>query len=172
MELNQLVKALEEEFGVSAAAPVAVAAAPAAGEAAPAAEEKTEFNVVLKEIGANKLAVVKAVKEATGLGLVEAKKLVEDKGVIKENATKEELMRVKSGDKAACDNGQYLDSVIGSINTATIAGKNANLLIANKHYLCQFTANYEAVKGEIVIDKAISYTPDNGMQQLFIMITR
>ena len=90
MELNQLVKALEEEFGVSAAAPVAVAAAPAAGEAAPAAEEKTECNVVLKEIGANKLAVVKAVKEATGLGLVEAKNLVEKGGVIKENLPKEE----------------------------------------------------------------------------------
>ena len=90
MELNQLVKALEEEFGVSAAAPVAVAAAPVAGDAAPAAEEKTEFNVVLKEIGANKLAVVKAVKEATGLGLVEAKNLVEKGGVIKENLPKEE----------------------------------------------------------------------------------
>jgi len=90
MELNQLVKALEEEFGVSAAAPVAVAAAPAAGADAPAAEEKTEFNVVLKEIGANKLAVVKAVKEATGLGLVEAKNLVEKGGVIKENLPKEE----------------------------------------------------------------------------------
>lgn len=90
MELNQLVKALEEEFGVSAAAPVAVAAAPAAGAAAPAVEEKTEFNVVLKEIGANKLAVVKAVKEATGLGLVEAKNLVEKGGVIKENLPKEE----------------------------------------------------------------------------------
>ena len=89
MELNQLVKALEEEFGVSAAAPVAVAAAPAAA-AAPAVEEKTEFNVVLKEIGANKLAVVKAVKEATGLGLVEAKNLVEKGGVIKENLPKEE----------------------------------------------------------------------------------
>ena len=90
MELNQLVKALEEEFGVSAAAPVAVAAAPAAGADAPAAEEKTEFNVVLKEVGANKLAVVKAVKEATGLGLVEAKNLVEKGGVIKENLPKEE----------------------------------------------------------------------------------
>ncbi len=90
MELNQLVKALEEEFGVSAAAPVAVAAAPVAGDAAPAAEEKTEFNVVLKEVGANKLAVVKAVKEATGLGLVEAKNLVEKGGVIKENLPKEE----------------------------------------------------------------------------------
>ena len=90
MELNSLVKALEEEFGVSAAAPVAVAAAPVAGAAAPAAEEKTEFNVVLKEIGANKLAVVKVVKEVTGLGLVEAKNLVEKMGVIKENVPKDE----------------------------------------------------------------------------------
>jgi large subunit ribosomal protein L7/L12 len=88
LELNELVKALEEEFGVSAAAPVAVAAAPAAA-AAPAEEEKTEFKVSLKDAGANKIAVIKAVREFTGLGLVEAKKLVEDKGVIKENATKE-----------------------------------------------------------------------------------
>ena len=90
VELNELVKALEEEFGVSAAAAVVAGPAAAAGEAAPAAEEKTEFNVVLKEIGANKLAVVKAVKEATGLGLVEAKNLVEKGGVIKENLPKEE----------------------------------------------------------------------------------
>ncbi|MBQ9114015.1 MAG: 50S ribosomal protein L7/L12 [Clostridia bacterium] len=87
LELNELVKALEEEFGVSAA----VAAAPAAGgaaEAAPAAEEKTEFDVVLKDIGANKIAVIKVVKEATGLGLADAKKAVEAMGVIKENAPK------------------------------------------------------------------------------------
>ena len=77
LELNELVKALEEEFGVSAAAPAAVAvAAPAA--AAPAAEEKTEFDVVLAEVGANKMAVIKAVKEATGLGLKEAKALVDE----------------------------------------------------------------------------------------------
>ena len=87
LELNELVKALEAEFGVSAA----VAAAPVAGaaaEAAPAAEEKTEFDVVLKEIGANKIAVIKVVKEATGLGLADAKKAVEALGVIKENAPK------------------------------------------------------------------------------------
>ena len=87
LELNDLVKALEEEFGVSAA----VAAAPAAGaaaEAAPAAEEKTEFDVVLKDIGANKIAVIKVVNEATGLGLADAKKAVEAMGVIKENAPK------------------------------------------------------------------------------------
>ena len=82
LELNDLVKALEEEFGVSAA----VAAAPAAGgaaEAAPAVEEKTEFDVVLKDIGANKIAIIKVVREATGLGLAEAKKAVEAMGVIK-----------------------------------------------------------------------------------------
>jgi len=89
LELNELVKALEEEFGVSAAAPVAVAAAPAA-EAAPAVEEKTEFKVSLKEVGGNKIAVIKVVREVTGLGLVEAKGLVEALGVIKESATKEE----------------------------------------------------------------------------------
>ncbi len=88
LELNELVKAIEEEFGVSAAA--AVVAAPAAGAAAPAAEEKTEFNIVLKEIGAQKLAVVKAVKELLGLGLVDAKNAVEKMGVIKENVPKEE----------------------------------------------------------------------------------
>lgn len=76
LELSELVKALEEEFGVSAAAPVAVAAAPAAG-AAPAAEEKTEFDVVLKSAGANKVAVIKVVKEVTGLGLKEAKEVVD-----------------------------------------------------------------------------------------------
>ncbi len=89
LELNELVKALEEEFGVSAAAPVAVAAAPVAAEA-PAAEEKTEFNVVLKDVGANKIAVIKVIREVTGLGLIEAKGLAENGKVIKENAPKEE----------------------------------------------------------------------------------
>jgi large subunit ribosomal protein L7/L12 len=87
MELNELVKALEAEFGVSAAAPVAAAGA-AAAEAAPAEEEKTEFNVVLKDIGANKIAIIKVVREATGLGLADAKKAVEAMGVIKENVPK------------------------------------------------------------------------------------
>ena len=77
LELSELVKALEEEFGVSAAAPVAVAAAPAAG-AAPAAEEKTEFDVILTSAGAQKIGVVKVVKEITGLGLKEAKELVDN----------------------------------------------------------------------------------------------
>ena len=89
LELNELVKALEAEFGVSAAAPVAAAGAAAAGaEAAPAAEEKTEFDVVLKDIGPNKIAIIKVVREATGLGLADAKKAVEAMGVIKENAPK------------------------------------------------------------------------------------
>ena len=75
LEVSELVKAMEDKFGVSAAAPVAVAAAPAAGGAA--AEEKSEFDVVLKEIGANKVQVIKAVRELTGLGLKEAKDLVD-----------------------------------------------------------------------------------------------
>ena len=92
MELNSLVKAIEEEFGVSAAAPVAVAGAAVA--AAPAEEEKTEFNVVLKEIGGNKIAVIKVVREITGLGLVDAKNLVEKLGTIKEAAPKEEAEKM------------------------------------------------------------------------------
>ena len=88
LELNELVKALEAEFGVSAAAPVGAAGAAGAAEAAPAAEEKTEFDVVLKEIGPNKIAIIKVVREATGLGLADAKKAVEAMGVIKENVPK------------------------------------------------------------------------------------
>ena len=94
LELNNLVKALEEEFGVSAAAPVAVAAAPAAAAAAPAEEEKTEFNVVLKDFGANKIAVIKVVREITGLALGEAKALVEKLGVIKEGVAKDEAAKM------------------------------------------------------------------------------
>ena len=75
LELNELIKAFEEEFGVSAAAPVAVAAGPAA--AAPVVEEKTEFNVVIANAGAQKIQVIKVVREATGLGLKEAKDLVD-----------------------------------------------------------------------------------------------
>ena len=88
MELNELVKALEAEFGVSAAAPVAAAGAAGAAEAAPAEEEKTEFDVVLKESGPNKIAIIKVVREATGLGLADAKKAVEAMGTIKENVPK------------------------------------------------------------------------------------
>ncbi|MDE5667369.1 MAG: 50S ribosomal protein L7/L12, partial [Clostridia bacterium] len=97
-----LVKALEEEFGVSAAAPVAVAAAPAAGAAAaPAAEEKTEFNIVLKDAGAKKIDVIKVVRAFTGLGLVEAKSAVEKGGVLKENVAKEEADKIVNDLKAA-----------------------------------------------------------------------
>lgn len=88
LELNELVKALEEEFGVSAAAPVAVAAPAAAAEAAPV-EEKTEFNLVLKGFDASKkIAVIKVVRELTGLGLAEAKATVEKGGVLKEGMPK------------------------------------------------------------------------------------
>ena len=89
LELNELVKALEEEFGVSAAAPVAVAAAPVAADA-PVVEEKTEFKVVLKTVGANKIGVIKVVKEVTGLGLVESKALAVDGATIKEGVSKED----------------------------------------------------------------------------------
>ncbi len=77
LELSELVKAMEEKFGVSAAAPVAAAAAPAAAATAEVAEEKTEFDVVLKEVGDQKIKVIKVVREATGLGLKEAKDLVD-----------------------------------------------------------------------------------------------
>ena len=92
MELNALVKAIEEEFGVSAAASVAVAAAPA--EAAPAAEEKTEFKVVLKELGEGGVKLIKAVKDITGLGLMESKALAVAGATLKENATKEEADKI------------------------------------------------------------------------------
>ena len=90
LELNDFVKALEEEFGVSAAAMAVAAPAAGAGEAAPAAEEQTEFTVVLKEIGGNKIAVIKAVREITGLGLGDAKALVEGAPkAIKEGVSKD-----------------------------------------------------------------------------------
>ena len=88
VELNDLVKALEEEFGVSAAAPVAVAGAAAGAAEAPKEEEKTEFDIVLKDFGANKIGVIKVVREFTGLGLAEAKKAVESLGVLKEAVPK------------------------------------------------------------------------------------
>ena len=77
LELSELIKMMEEKFGVSAAAAAVAVAAPAAGAAAPAAEEQTEFNVILAEVGANKVNVIKAVRELTGLGLKEAKDLVD-----------------------------------------------------------------------------------------------
>lgn len=96
LELSELVKALEEKFGVSAAAPVAVAAAPAGGGAAAAAEEKTEFNVVLTSAGANKIPVIKVVRELTGLGLKEAKDLVDGAPkTVKENVAKDQAEEMK-----------------------------------------------------------------------------
>jgi large subunit ribosomal protein L7/L12 len=97
LELSDLVKALEKEFGVSAAAPVAVAAvAGASSAAAPAVEEQTEFTVMLKEVGANKIQVIKTVREVTGLGLKESKDLVEGAPKpIKEGVSKEEAATIK-----------------------------------------------------------------------------
>ena len=96
LELSQIVKHLENEWGVSAAAPaVAVAAAPA-GEAAPAEDAKSGFNIILKDAGAQKVAAIKAVKEITGLGLGEAKAIVDSApSVVKEKATKEEAENAK-----------------------------------------------------------------------------
>lgn len=101
MELNDLVKAFEEKFGVSAAA-MAVAAGPAAGDGAAAAEEKTEFTVVLAEIGDKKINVIKAVREITGLGLAQAKGLVEAAPKpIKEDVSKDEAEELKKKLEAA-----------------------------------------------------------------------
>ncbi|MBQ4435648.1 MAG: 50S ribosomal protein L7/L12 [Clostridia bacterium] len=97
IELNDLVKALEEKFGVSAAAPVAVAGAAGAAAAAAPAEEQTEFDVILKDAGSEKIKVIKAVREyVSGLGLKEAKEFVEScPKAIKEGATKEEAEKIK-----------------------------------------------------------------------------
>ncbi len=110
LELAELVKAMEEKFGVSAAAPVAVAAAPAAGGAAPAeaAEEKTEFDVILKDVGAEKIKVIKVVREVVaGLGLKEAKDLVDGAPKpLKEGVTKEEAEKIVAAFKevgAVCE---------------------------------------------------------------------
>jgi large subunit ribosomal protein L7/L12 len=103
LELAELVKELEEKFGVSAAAPVAVAAAPAAGGAAEAAEEKTEFDVILKSAGANKINVIKVVRGLTSLGLKEAKDLVDGApspvktGISKEEAAEAQKQLVEAG---------------------------------------------------------------------------
>lgn len=107
LDLSELVKTLEDHYGVSAAAPAMMMAAPAAGAAAPAAEEKTEFNVELLEAGANKIAVIKVVREVTGLGLAEAKAVVDGAPkTVKENAPKAEAEEIKkkieeAGGKAA-----------------------------------------------------------------------
>ena len=98
VELSELVKGIEEKYGVSAVA----AAAPAAGAAAGAAEEKTSFDVVLKDVGANKIQVIKVVRDATGLGLKEAKELVDGAPkTVKENVSKEEAEEIKEKFSAA-----------------------------------------------------------------------
>ena len=99
MEVMDLVKAIEEKFGVSAAAPVAAAAGPAA--AAPVAEAQTEFDVILKNAGAKKVDVIKAVRAITGLGLKEAKDLTEAGGVLKEAVSKEDAEKFKKDLEAA-----------------------------------------------------------------------
>jgi len=99
MEVMELVKAIEEKFGVTAAAPVMMAAGPAAGAAA--VEEQTEFNVVLKDAGAKKVEVIKAVRAITGLGLKEAKDLAEAGGVLKEGVSKDEAEKFKKDLEAA-----------------------------------------------------------------------
>ena len=98
LELRELVSALEEHFGVTAAAPVAVAAA---GAAAAEVEEKTEFDVVLKNAGDKKIGVIKEIRGITGLGLKEAKELADNGGVIKEGASKEEAAEIKAKLEAA-----------------------------------------------------------------------
>ena len=96
MEIVELISAMEEKFGVSAAAPVAVAAAPAGGADAAPVEEQTEFDVILASFGANKVAVIKAVRAATGLGLKEAKALVEGAPApVKEGVSKDEAEALK-----------------------------------------------------------------------------
>lgn len=103
LEVSELVKAMEEKFGVTAAAPIAVAAGPAAGPAAAAAEEKTEFTVVLKSFDdTKKIPVIKEVRAITGLGLKEAKDLVEaGNKTLKENVSKEEAAKIKGQLEAA-----------------------------------------------------------------------
>jgi large subunit ribosomal protein L7/L12 len=102
LEAADLVKELETKFGVSAAAPVAFAAAPGGAAAAPAAEEQTEFTIILKDGGANKINVIKEVRAITGLGLKEAKDLVEGAPkTVKEGASKEEADKIKKALEAA-----------------------------------------------------------------------
>ena len=102
LEASELVKAMEDKYGVSAAAPIAVAAAPAGGGAAEAKEEQTEFTVVLKDAGANKIQVIKEVRTITGLGLKESKDLVDNPPKpVKENVSKDEAAEIKKKIEAA-----------------------------------------------------------------------
>ena len=123
-----------------------------------------EFNGALVEFEGNLIHF----KDVYAFDVTNA--LLANENTFKEKATKEELMRVKSGDKSACDNGKYLNSVHESLTEAVITGANANLLTANKHFLCQFIANYSAVKGAVTINDIITYEPDNGTQQTFLIL--
>lgn len=123
-----------------------------------------EFNGALVEFEGNLIHF----KDVYAFDVANA--LLANENTFKEKATKEELMRVKSGDKSACDNGEYLNSVHESLTEAVITGANANLLTANKHFLCQFIANYSAVKGAVAINDIITYEPDNGTQQTFLIL--
>ena len=96
--------------------------------------------------------------------------LLANENTFKEGATKAELLRVKSGDKAACDKGEFLNKVCETLTTATITGANANLLTANKAFLCQFIANYDAVKGDVVVRDIITFEAKNGCQQSFLIL--
>jgi hypothetical protein len=124
----------------------------------------TEFNGALVEYEGNLIHF----KDVYAFDVTNA--LLANENTFKEKATKEELMRVKSGDKSACDNGEYLNSVHESLTEAVITGANVNLLTANKHFLCQFIANYSAVKGAVAINDIITYEADNGSQQTFLML--
>lgn len=124
----------------------------------------TEFNGALVEFEGNLIHF----KDVYAFDVTNA--LLANENTFKEKATKEELMRVKSGDKSACDNGEYLNSVHESLTEAVITGANANLLTANKHFLCQFIANYSAVKGAVTINDIITYEADNGTQQTFLIL--
>ena len=140
LELKELVSALEEHFGVTAAAPVAVAAA---GGPAEAAEEKTEFDIVLKSAGGNKIAVIKEVRAITGLGLKEAKDLVDKGGVIKEAAPKDEANAIKEKLTAA---GAEFKKIIGTLVNleclfANFTGYIVDLLEVNEPCFLQKT-NY------------------------------
>ena len=98
--------------------------------------------------------------------------LLVNENTFKADATKEELAKVKDGNKSACDHGEFLASVVENLQNASIAGKNANILVGNGHFLCQFQANYEATKGAVEVYDCISYKPNNGQQQLFVLFVR
>ena len=124
----------------------------------------TEFNGALVEYEGN-LIYFKDIYD-----FIPTNALLANENTFRKGATKAELMRVKSGDKTACDKGEFLNEVCSSLTEATITGANTNLLTANKAFLCQFIANYEAVKGAVTVKDVITYEPKNGMQQSFLFL--